>query len=224
MWHAPTSGTIRAPLVSPAAKLGLPIYKSRVGILLLTWHGLAFLWAILIGLRGGDGKLAMILLAWTLLSVALYRIRPGFFIVTAIGLAVTEEVLVYSLGGGLQGKAKSLSQDLILTMPVFAGFVLGWFLSLKIQPCSETALYLGAGLHGFVLEFLTTGLVFNPTAVLLLGGPALFIYASIVLIPRPPLSRTNCSFSLVRGLGLWAMTLGLMIIGAVIAGHLLHFA
>ena len=75
MWHAPTSGTIRAPLVSPAAKLGLPIYKSPLGIVLLTWHGLSFLWAILIGLRGGDGKLAMTLLAWTLLSVALYRKR-----------------------------------------------------------------------------------------------------------------------------------------------------
>ncbi len=174
------------------------------------------------GLRGGDGKLATTLLVWTLLSITLYRFRPGFFIVTAISLAVIEEVLVYSLGGGLQGKAKSLSQDLILTIPVFTGFVLGWFLSLKIQLWSETALYLGAGLHGFFLEFLTTGLIRNLPAVLLLGGPALFIYASIVLIPRPPLSQTGRSFSLVLGIGLWWMTLVFMIIGAVIADHLLR--
>jgi hypothetical protein len=219
MWHAPTSGTIRAPLVSPAAKLGLPIYKSRLGIPLLGWHGLSILWAILVGLRGGDWKLAATLLTWTLLSLALYRIRPRSFIVTAISLAVVEEVLVYSLGGGLQGKAKSLSQDLILTIPVFTGFILGWFLSLKIQPWSETALYLGAGLHGFFLEFLTTGLIFNPTAVLLLGGPVLFIYASIVLIPRPPLSKVERRFSLIRAIGLWSTTLVLMVIGAVVADH-----
>jgi len=167
-------------------------------------------------------KLALTLALWTLVAVALYCLRPPGFVLVAITLAVFEEVLVYSLGGGLQGKAESLSHDLILTVPVIVGFVVGWFISLKEQPWSETGLYLGAGLHGFVLEFLMTGLIFNPVAVLLHGGPVLFIYGSLVLVPRPPRPREGRRFLLVRAVGLWCMTLLLMVLGAIVADHVLR--
>jgi hypothetical protein len=159
---------------------------------ILAWDSI--LLAVLIGFSSGDWKLGATLVLWTLLAVLLYRFRPPLFILTAQALAFAEETLVYAFGGGLQGQATSLARDLVLTMPVFAGFVLGWFWALRIQPWSETALYLGAGLHGFLLELLLTGLIGNPVAVVLHGGPVLFIYASIVLVLRPQQPGTFVRF------------------------------
>jgi hypothetical protein len=200
----------------------LPLYRSKIGIAFLSWHGLAVLCTILSGLAGGHWNFAETLLLWTALSVALYLVRPRFFILVGITLAVLEESLIFSFGGGLQGKAPSLAYDLAATLPVFAGFILGWFISLKVQPWSETALYIGAGLHGFVLEFVTTGLMWHLTAVLYLGGPMFFIYGSLVLVPRPPDSRESRKPSILQSFGLWLLTLLMMILGAVVADHLLH--
>lgn len=160
------------------------IQNSRVYKIMLSWHILATLLSILIGIVDGDLSLAIALVSWTIIVIVLYHFRPYPFIMVSFLMAIVEEWLVYKLGGGLQGEAVSLLHDFVNALPVFLGIIFGLYIVLKRYNISEVQLYLLAGFIGSFIELVFQGIIFNPILLLLLGGPNFFIYGSIAVVPR----------------------------------------
>lgn len=194
---------------------------SRAAVALLAWHALGTALALWIGVVEGDSRLAVALLAWTALALAAYRAAPGPYLLAGGLLALVEETLVYALGGGLQGQATSLAHDLAVAMPIFACFLLGWYLLQRRFAIAPATVFVLAGAHGFLLEIVLQGHV-APATVFLLGGPAAFVYGTIAVCPAAPSSAGRPATRRVLALG-WLGVVGLLAVGGVVADWLLPF-
>lgn len=191
---------------------------------LLGWFILDLVLSVIIAKTTGDFSLATYLLLWISLSIIAYKIRPPFFIFSAVILAFLEETIVYYLRGGLQGAAKSLVDDLAGAMPVFLAMIMGWWFVLKRYHFDEESLYLFSGMHGFFVEIVASGLILNPVAILLFGGSSIFIYATIIICPQRPKAEENIrEVSISKKIVLWLGILALIIIGGIIGDTLRKF-
>ena len=172
--------------------------------LVLAWHVVALLVALVV-----DRTLFAALLAWTAVAVAAFRYRPAPYLPWAFGLAVAEETLVYAVGGGLHGAARSLLHAFAVALPSFAALALGFDV--------QTA-FLLAGTHGLLLELGLNGLFTDPGAVLLLGGPTVVIYGSVLAGPElPGGDRPATARALAVG---WLGVTALLVLSGVVAAFL----
>lgn len=105
-------------------------------------------------------------------------------------------------------------------LPVFLGFIVGWYVALRRWTWQEPAIYVATGLHGFLIEIILSGIVLRPLQLLLMGGSAMFIYVSMIEGPRNPRHRRAPRVSLPRAMALWILTLLLMMLGGVVADNL----
>ena len=191
---------------------------TRAATVLLAWHALGTALALWIGVVEGDFSLAVALLAWSGVAVVSYRLALGPYLLVGGLLALVEETLVYALGGGLQGRATSLAHDLAVAMPAFAAFLLGWYLLRRRYAVAPAAVFVLAGAHGLLLEIVLMGHA-DPAAVLLLGGPAAFIYGTIAVCPAAPPSEGRPAGAGVLALG-WLGVVGLLAIAGVVGSWL----
>ena len=142
--------------------------------ILLIFVSISFSISIIICILGIDYANIIFLSAWSLISLILKRIRSKPFILTAILLAFLEETIIYFLGGGLQGTAKSLLDDYLGSIPVFAMFIFGWWLFLRSYDIDDYKLAFYSGLHGWILEVIVPGHIFSIPVVLLFTGTTFF--------------------------------------------------
>lgn len=189
--------------------------------ILLSWFAFDVILSILIAATTNDFSLAIYLFLWIIISVIAYKLRPPFFIASAFVLAVLEETIVYYLGGGLQGTATSLLDDFAGSLPVFLAIIVGWWFVLKRYYYSEESLYLFSGLHGFFMEIIVPGLIFNPVSVILFGGSSIFVYATIIVCPQRPKAKTDLKeTNTLMKVILWFLIIILMVIGGIIGDTL----
>lgn len=186
--------------------------------LFLIWHFLAILFSLVIGIADRDFSLFLSLVIWTIIAIIAYYLEPPFFVLTAFGLAALEELLVYQLGGGLQGDAQSLFHDYINSLPVFLGIIIGWYLVLRRYKVSEAQLYLLGGIHAAFVELFFQGIIFDPVLLFLLGGPVFFIYGTIVVAPKRPQGEKE--FGVLAMISAIIVVLIFLLFGAIVADNL----
>ena len=191
------------------------ILRSGVYKFFLAWHALATLSALFIGLMSGDYSLGLPLLIWSVVVAVFYYLELSPYVLVAVGLAALEEFLIYSFGGGLQGRAVSLVHDYVNSLPVFAGIFLALYIVQKLFDTTEAEIYVIAGIVGSFVELVFTGIIFNPLLLFLLGGPNFFIYGSIAVCPARIEGQRNFSWT-AKILSLFLVLL-LMLFGAIIA-------
>lgn len=184
---------------------------------LIIWYIITLAFALLISLASG-GYLFLSLALWTVIAVIAYYLRPPNFIISGLVLALIEETLIYSLGGGLQGEATSLADDLIHAMPVFAAIVIGWYLCLVRYDIQPQELYLLGGLHGVLLELVLSGLILNPIIAFLFGGSTIFIYGSILISPQQP--HGDAQFTTSTAIKWWFIILILIVFSGIVSNQL----
>lgn len=197
------------------------VWWSRAAVALLAWHALGTALALWIGVVEGDPRLAVALLSWSVLALVVFRAAPGPYLLAGGVLALVEEALVYALGGGLQGQATSLAHDLAVAMPIFACFLLGWYLLQRRYAIAPATVFVLAGAHGFLLEIVLMGHA-DPAAVFLLGGPAAFVYGTIAVCPAAPAIAGRPATRRALALG-WLGVVGLLAVGGVVADSLVPF-
>lgn len=129
-----------------------------------------------------------ILIFWLLLTLYLFNF-VNFSRITFIGyslsvaiLGIIEEVLVYYNGGGLNGTATSLQQDLILVIPVFVALGVALYLCGKKFGFITPEYYIYGSVYGWILELLIGGKL---AYFFLFGGPALVIYGAMLATFAP---------------------------------------
>lgn len=99
------------------------------------------------------------------------------YLPTVFVLSLIEETLVFYNGGGLGGKATSLTQDLLLAVPVFLGIAFGILVLDKFTNLSSGEIFAIGSIQGFIIEIIISG---NFYFAWLLGGPALGIYGMMM--------------------------------------------
>lgn len=170
------------------------IVESRILRFFFGWHFLSVIFALVIGISSGDFNLFLSLSIWTTIAVIAYKLEPPYYILSALVLSALEELVVYSFGGGLQGAATSLTQDYANSLPIFLSIILVWRFVLGRYEVNEEELYLVTIVPAVFIELLFQGVLYNPILLFLLGGPAFFIYGSIMGSPKLP--RGELEFSL----------------------------
>ena len=92
---------------------------------------------------------------------------------------------------------------------------------LKKYHYSEESLYLFSGLHGFFMEIIVLGLIFDPLSIILFGGSSIFVYATIVICPQRPKVKTDLrEASTLLKIILWFGIIVLMVVGGIIGDTL----
>jgi len=188
--------------------------ESKILRFFLGWHFLSMIFALVIGISSGDFNLFLSLSIWTTIAVIAYKLEPSYYILTAFVLSALEELVVYSLGGGLQGAATSLLQDYANSLPIFLSIILVWRFVLGRYEVSEEELYLVTIVPAAFIELLFQGLLFNPILLFLLGGPVFFIYASIMGSPKLP--RGEGEFSLKIKVTTIVLMIAAILVAAII--------
>ena len=127
------------------------------------------------------------LVFWFILTIILYNetrkiiwLVDNFskiYLLLIFVLATLEETLVFLNGGGLGGKATSLTQDLFLAVPVFVGIALGILILDHWIPLTNGEIFVLGAIQGFLVELVISG---NLALVWFLGGPALGIYGMMM--------------------------------------------
>ena len=196
----------------------LQLYKnSKLFRYLIIWYIITLGFSLVISLVSG-GYLFLSLTLWTVIAVFAYHLRPPNFILSGLLLSLIEETLIYSLGGGLQGEATSLADDLIHAMPVFAAIVIGWYFCLVRYDIQPQQLYFVGGLHGVFLELVLSGLILNPIITFLFGGSTIFIYGSILISPQQP--HGDKQFTVRTAIKWWFIILFLMVFSGIVGDQL----
>jgi hypothetical protein len=210
--------------------LASPEWSSTPGKVAFLWclADFAFfvvLWAI--GDRGAAGVLIEVGV-WVPFTLLLGRLltRPlsgVTYLGAVVVLALAEETLAYSTGGGLHGAATSLAEDWVRSVPTFVGIAVGILLAIRWVGLSAPESFATAALVGVVIEIgLGTG--FNFVALLGLSGAVGWIYGTIVALPtthsnapQPVWVRWPVTSVLVAA---WTLTGGFVGLGLQAALHL----
>ncbi len=193
-------------------------FREKSCKLIFAWYLFDIFLSLLIGLTTGEFWVFIYLIIWLAVFLVFYGFRFHAFIVTALILSVIEETIAYYVGGGLGGMAKSLLDDYAGSIPVFIGFIIGWYLFLRKYRVSEGKILILSGLHGFIIEVILTGAILNPLATIYLGGSSIFIYGSIILAPKTPSGESEPT---ALKIAVWfAITFILMVIGGILASTL----
>jgi len=183
--------------------------------ILLILVAVSFFISITLCILGIDYNNLIFLTIWSLIFLVLNKIKPKLFILTSTLLAFLEETIIYFLGGGLQGTAKSLIDDYLGSIPVFVMFILGWWLFLKKYDIDGYRLVFYSGLHGIVLEIVIPGHIFSITTVLLFAGTTFLVYGGMIVIPRRPEGTREANIKAI--IKYWIFILILIFIGGLIA-------
>lgn len=167
---------------------------------------------------------ASILFIWLLGCLILFNLitlkKLNIFIYSILLaiLGMGEEVLVYYNGGGLNGTATSLQQDLLLVIPVFAGLGITLYISAIFFDLVASDFYVYGSIYGWLLELVIGGKLIY---FYLFGGPALVIYGSMLAVFAPKIPRRNSKLHIHKVLEilfiLVLMFIG-MITGAIVGG------
>lgn len=131
---------------------------------------------------------------WFFLTILLYNkldlksINFVYYTFLVLVLAVLEETVIYYNGGGLGGTATSLTQDLIHAVPIFVFLGIALFsLKNKFQ-LTASDFYTYGSIYGFFIEIIIGGKI---AFFFLFGGPALFIYGSMLAAFAPKTLNTE---------------------------------
>ena len=198
--------------------LATPEWSSTPGKVSFLWCLADFaLFAVLsaIGDRGAAGVLIEVGL-WVPFTLLLARLltRPlnsGVYLGAVVVLALAEETIAYSTGGGLHGAATSLAQDWVRSVPTFVGIAVGILLAIRWVGLTAPESFATAALVGIVIEIgLGTG--FNPVALVGLSGAVAWIYGTIVALPTRHSNAPKPTW--VR----WSVTSVLVVVGTLTGG------
>ena len=143
--------------------------------------------------------------------------HPGFtYLLAVLLMALFEETLVTFNGGGLGGKATSLTHDLTIAVPVFLGIGMGLYLAHRITPMTRGEFFLFGAIFGFFVEMVLNGAW---SGLVLLGGAAMGLYGMILSAYTP---ATDNPAPLNAKKVLIVITLGtaFMLVGAVLGDTL----
>ncbi len=160
--------------------------KSTFFSVFIGWHLLAMGLALVIGGSSGEYNLFLSLLIWTAVATLAYWLEPPYYVLSALVLSAIEELIVYSFGGGLQGRATSLVHDYLNSLPIFLSIILVWRFILGRYNVTEEEVYALSIAPAMFIELLFQGILLNPILLFLLGGPVFFIYGSIMSSPKLP--------------------------------------
>jgi len=121
--------------------------------------------------------MGLILILWFILTRWVFNRSRNYekrirYIGSVFFLAIIEETVIYYNGGGLGGKALSLSHDLISTIPVFVGIGLGIYLSDKWLKLYNGEYFAVGATIGLIIEVFLTG---NFMLIVFIGGAAIWV-------------------------------------------------
>ena len=178
---------------------GLSVFSSEVdskiikGIIkaVLLWYFIDTVLFLFVGLSETNLQTiftGIFLIFWYLATTTLFRLSSKrteslsknfskWYLPLILLLSVLEETLVFLNGGGLGGKAESLTQDLLLAVPVFLGIALGILVLNHWVPLSSGEIFVITSIQGFIIELVFSG---NLILAWFLGGPALGIYGMMM--------------------------------------------
>ena len=139
-----------------------------------------------------------ILTVWFIMTVllhqALRQLKLGwkvtmiFYLPFIFILSGLEEFFVYSIGGGLGGKAESLLHDFTLALPMFVFVGGGLLLSWRLFKMSAGEVFLSGAVIGLIIEVV---MPLNLFYSWLFGGAALGIYGLLYWTAVPLVDRKN---------------------------------
>lgn len=129
----------------------------------------------------------LILIFWFILTRQVFTHSRSWeksirYIGSVFILAIIEETVIYYNGGGLGGKALSLSHDLISTIPVFVGIGLGIYLSDKWLKLYTGEYFAVGATIGLIIEVFLTG---NFMLIVFIGGAAMGIQGALMVVAAP---------------------------------------
>ena len=196
----------------------------------VVWYLIDTLLFLIIGvLLKNDEMIAtsVILTMWFFLTLAVSMImkrfgtnaskRIVFFLPLVLVLAAIEEGVVYSIGGGLSGKAESLLHDYVMALPVFLAIGCGVLLSRKIFSLGGHEVFVIAAICGLIIEVI---LPFNLAYSWLFGGAALGIYGLLYWSIDPSPSTSDKTMKISKLVGGVALTMILVIFSGVVGDNL----
>ena len=172
---------------------------------------------------------SFILIFWLTLTLALYNFIDKmyrtfvYYIVGVMILGVIEETIIYYNGGGLNGEAVSLKQDLLVVVPVFvflglALYILNYFFSFV-----SSDFYVYGSIYGFILELIIGGKI---GYFYLFLGPALVIYGSMLatFAPKIPEQTKKISINKVIEIMVVLIVMFIFMIAGAIVGAIMYSA
>ena len=172
---------------------------------------------------------SFILIFWLTLTLALYNFIDKmyrtfvYYIVGVMILGVIEETIIYYNGGGLNGEAVSLKQDLLVVVPVFvflglALYILNYFFSFV-----SSDFYVYGSIYGFILELIIGGKI---GYFFLFLGPALVIYGSMLatFAPKIPEQTKKISINKVIEIMVVLIVMFIFMIAGAIVGAIMYSA
>lgn len=130
----------------------------------------------------------LFLIFWIIFTILLFNnfnfktIKIVYYAILVGLLGTIEEVIVYYNGGGLNGTATSLLQDLFLTIPVFVLLGVALYLFKNKFQLNSSDFYIYGSIYGFILEIIIGGKL---AYYYLFIGPALVIYGSMLAAFAP---------------------------------------
>jgi hypothetical protein len=150
-------------------------------------------WVLLALLTPSGRGVAIYLIGWVpILGLALWgadrnprRAGPVAFVLAVAALSLVEEALAYAVGGGISGRATSLTDDWVRAVPSFLGLAGGSLAAVRLIGSSRTELFCGGALAGILLE-IVLGAGAAPLAFLLFGGPVAWTYGALAGFPWSP--------------------------------------
>ena len=156
------------------------------------------LWAF-IYLSTGRGSETLAYIAVIVVSFSfLYRLMrrshytggPLVFLLAILFMSLFEEYMAYSVGGGLHGKATSLAEDWIMSVPSFVGLGIGSLLARNILGANREDVYLGGAITGVTVEVLLSfllspdhGFMSLLASLVAFGGYAGWLYSALSSLP-----------------------------------------
>ena len=150
-----------------------------------------FIFLSIINLAIGNIGFLIYALFVVIIYPLLYKIAPKGFLLMIFLICLAEETIVYFIGGGLHGVAKSLLHDYVRSIPIFLTHAFLWFRYMSKYRYDDGEIFILTGLHGFFWEIIISGMILNPILTPLFGGTPFILYGLLVLIPDRPLGEEN---------------------------------
>jgi len=207
---------VRRPLLDRL--LVNPEWSSTPGKVSFLWCLVDFAFFVVLWATGDHGAVGVVIevglwLPFTLLLARLFT-RPlnSWICLGSVALlALIEETIAYSTGGGLHGAATSLGEDWVRSVPTFVGIAVGILLANRWVGLTAPESFATVAIVGIVIEIgLGTG--FNPVALLGLSGAVAWIYGTIVALPTAHSTVPKPTW--IR----WPVTAGLVVFGTLAGG------
>lgn len=183
------------------------------------------LWALLaLGAPGTRGVI-LYLVPWTIVMALALRgaeRTPSLvgslpFLGAVLALSLVEEALAYAVGGGLGGRATSIWDDWVHSVPSFFGMGCGALVAAKRWQARGEEVFLAGAVGGLLIEIvLARGA--SPLAFLIFGGVAAWTYGALAAVPLlPSLRSPPPDPSAAHSARRWALILTL-VVGGLLAG------